>query len=70
MKKLVTFLLFTCLFVGVSNTTMAQEDYTALNLAISFGHNTKIKANYEIPVAKNITVAPAVTIPLNILMFV
>ncbi|RXP57646.1 hypothetical protein EC396_06740 [Lutibacter sp. HS1-25] len=65
MKKLFTFLLFSGLFVGVSNTVMAQEDYQALNLAISFGNNTKIKANYEIPVAKNITVAPAVIIPLD-----
>jgi len=65
MKKLVTLLLFTGLFVSVSNTAMAQEDYQALNLAISFGNNTKIKANYEIDVANYITVAPAVTVPLN-----
>jgi hypothetical protein len=65
MKKLLTFLLFTGLFVGVSNTAIAQEDYQALNLAISFGNNTKIKANYEIDVANYITVAPAVTVPLD-----
>ena len=65
MKKLLTLLLFTGLFVGVSNKAMAQEDYQALNLAISFGDNAKIKANYEIDVANYITVAPAVTVPLD-----
>lgn len=65
MKKLLTFLLFTGLLSGVSNKAMAQEDYQALNLAISFGDNAKIKANYEIDVANYITVAPAVTVPLD-----
>lgn len=65
MKKLATFLLFTGLLVGFSNTTYSQEDYTALNLYVSFGENSAINAQYEIPVAENITVSPAVVIPFD-----
>jgi len=65
MKKLTTLLLFTSLLIGFSNTTYAQEDYTALNLHVSFGNNNAINAQYEIPVAENITVSPAVVIPFG-----
>ena len=65
MKKITTLLLFTGLLIGFSNSVLAQEDYQALNLSVQFGNNSKINANYEIPVAENITVAPAVTIPFD-----
>jgi len=65
MKKLTTFLLFTGLLIGVTNAVSAQEDYTALNLYVSFGDNNAINAQYEIPVAENITVSPAVVIPFS-----
>ncbi len=65
MKKLFTFLLFGGLLIGFSNTTFAQEDYSALNVFVQFGSNSAINAHYEIPVAKNITVSPAVTLPFD-----
>lgn len=65
MKKLITFLLFTGLFIGFSNSVFAQEDYSALNLYVSFGENSAINAQYEIPVATNLTVSPAVVIPFD-----
>jgi hypothetical protein len=66
MKKLFTFLLFAGLFVGVTNQATAQENYKALNLFISFGsYDAEINAQYEIPVAKNVTVSPLVRIPFD-----
>jgi len=65
MKKLATFLLFTGLLFGFSNTASAQEDYSALNLYVSFGDNTSINAQYEIPIMENVTISPSVVIPLD-----
>jgi len=65
MKKLFTLFLFSSLFLGLSNITYAQEDYSALNVFIRFGNNSKINAHYEIPVTKNITISPSVVLPFN-----
>lgn len=65
MKKLLTLLLFTGFFIGMSNSVTAQEDYSALNLYVSFGDNSAINAQYEIPVMENVTVSPAVVLPFD-----
>jgi len=65
MKKIITFLLFGGLLIGFSNTTFAQENYSALNVFMRFGSNSAVNAHYEIPIAKNFTVSPAVTLPFS-----
>ncbi len=65
MKKLFTFLVLGSLLIGFSNKTFAQEDYSALNLFVKFGEESRINALYEIPVAKNITVSPSIAVPFN-----
>lgn len=65
MRKLITLLLFTGLLIGFSNSVSAQEDYSALNLYVSFGDNIAINAQYEIPIMENVTVSPSVVVPLN-----
>lgn len=64
MKKLIT--LFT-LFLALtfSNDLTAQEDYSALNLFVSFGSNAAINGHYEIPIANNLTVSPAATVAFD-----
>lgn len=65
MKNLLTLLVFGGLLLGSSNFTYAQEDYSALNVFVHFSSNSAINAHYEIPIAKNITVSPAVTVPFD-----
>lgn len=65
MKKLVTLLLFAIVFIGFTNDASAQEDYSALNLYMSFGNNTAINAQYEIPIVENVTISPSVVVPLD-----
>lgn len=65
MKKIITLLLFGFVFIAFTNNVSAQEDYTALNLYLSFGDNTAINAQYEIPVVQNITISPSVVVPLD-----
>ena len=65
MKKLVTLLLFGFVFTAFTNNVTAQEDYSALNLYMSFGGNGAINAQYEIPIVENVTISPAVVIPLD-----
>ncbi|MEN8124552.1 MAG: hypothetical protein ABFR32_05420 [Bacteroidota bacterium] len=65
MKKIFTFLLLGGLLIGFSNTTYAQEDYSALNIFVQFGNNSAINAHYEIPIAKNFTVSPAIVVPFS-----
>ena len=65
MKKLATFLLFTSLLIGFSNSSYAQEDYTALNVFVSFGDSNAINAQYEIPIIENVTISPSVVGPFN-----
>lgn len=65
MKKLFTLLLFSALFIGVTNSASAQEDYSALNLYMSFGDEVAINAQYEIPLVKNVTISPSVVVPLD-----
>lgn len=65
MKKLVTLLLFAVVFIGFTNDASAQEDYSALNLYMSFGNNTAINAQYEIPIVENVTISPSVVVPLD-----
>ncbi len=65
MKKLVTLLLFGFVFTAFTNNVTAQEDYSALNLYVSFGDNGTINAQYEIPIVENVTISPAVVIPFD-----
>lgn len=65
MKKLVTLLLFAFAFIGFTNDVTAQEDYSALNLYVSFGDNTSINAQYEIPIVENVTISPSVVVPFD-----
>jgi len=59
MKKLLTFLLFGNLLLGISNTAFAQENYGGeLNAYARFGDTSSIGAFYEFQVAENITVSP------------
>ncbi len=59
MKKLWTLLLFTSLFLGLSNYAFAQEDYGGvLNAFVKFGDNSSVGGYYEFQVADNITVSP------------
>jgi len=63
MKKLWAFLLFASLFLGLSNSSVAQENYgNALNGFVKFGENFAVSGHYEFQVANNITVSPAATI--------
>lgn len=64
MKKLFT---LCCLFIALtfSNDLTAQEDYSALNLFVSFGSNAAINGHYEIPIANNLTVSPAATVAFD-----
>ncbi len=63
MKKLFTLLVFGVLFIGVSNTSIAQENYGgALNVFVKFGDNSSIGGNYEFEVAPNLTVSPEAVI--------
>jgi len=65
MKRLFTLVLFAGLLIGFSNTAKAQEDYSALNVFVSFGDDSKINAQYEIPIIENVTISPSVVIPFN-----
>ncbi|MDH3322090.1 MAG: hypothetical protein OEM04_03815 [Flavobacteriaceae bacterium] len=53
--KLLTIAIF---FIGFNHSSIAQEDYSALNVFVKFGDNSGVSANYEIPVANYFTVAP------------
>jgi hypothetical protein len=64
MKKLFT--AFSLVFVlFFSNQVIAQEDYSALNLFVSFGSNAAINGHYEIPIANNLTVSPSATVAFD-----
>ncbi len=65
MKKLITLLFFGFVFAAITNNVTAQEDYSALNLYVSFGDNGAINAQYEIPIVENVTISPAVVIPFD-----
>ncbi|MFD1294066.1 hypothetical protein ACFQ5N_09490 [Lutibacter holmesii] len=65
MKKLLTLLLFSSILLGFSTSATAQEDYTALNLYVSFGDNAAINAQYEIPIMENVTISPSVVVPFD-----
>lgn len=65
MKKFLTSLSFGILFFAFTTNVTAQEDYSALNLYVSFGHDAKINAQYEIPIVDNVTISPSVVIPFN-----
>ncbi|MEN8187332.1 MAG: hypothetical protein ABFR05_09410 [Bacteroidota bacterium] len=60
MKKLLITLLFGGFLLGFSNFTYAQEDYSGLNVFVKFGDESAASAHYEIPIAKNFTISPAV----------
>jgi len=62
MKKLITLLVFGTLFLGISNSALAQKDDhgSALNIFVDFGDNTSIKAHYEIGLTPDLTISPVV----------
>ena len=62
MKKLIILLVFSILFLGISNTAFAQKDDhgSALNIFVDFGDNTSIKAHYEIGLTLDLTISPVV----------
>ena len=64
MKKLFTILALTFIFLSTTDA-FAQEDYSALNLFVSFGDNAAINGHYEIPIAENLTVSPAATLAFD-----
>jgi len=64
MKKLFTIFALSLIFF-YSTSSSAQEDYSALNLFVSFGSNAAINGHYEIPIAENLTVSPAATVAFD-----
>ncbi len=71
MKKITITLLFVGLFFGFSGSVFAQENHGgALNAFVKFGSNSRIGANYEIQVLKNLTIAPEVIVPFDFDYFV
>lgn len=65
MKKLLRIALFCVFTFGVSSAVSAQESYKALNLFATFGDNSSVSGNYEIPLAKNFTISPEATVPFD-----
>ncbi|MEI6864617.1 hypothetical protein [Flavicella sp.] len=67
MKKLIRISLLLCVFTfGASSTVSAQESYGgALNLFAKIGDDSAISGYYEFALAKNFTISPEATIPLN-----
>lgn len=71
MKKLLIALLFGGLLFGFSDTAVAQENHGGvLNAFVKFGSDSRIGANYEIQVMKNLTVSPEVVVPFDFDYFV
>jgi hypothetical protein len=64
MKKIISIITLSFVFFYSVSTT-AQEDYSALNLFVSFGDNAAINGHYEIPIAPNLTVSPAATLAFD-----
>jgi len=64
MKRLFTILALTFMFLSTT-TSIAQEDYSALNLFVSFGENAAINGHYEFPIADNLTISPAATVAFD-----
>jgi len=64
MKRLFTILALTFMFLSTT-TSNAQEDYSALNLFVSFGENAAINGHYEFPIADNLTISPAATVAFD-----
>lgn len=59
------------MLLGFSGSAIAQENHgDALNAFVKFGSDSRIGANYEIQIAKNLTVAPEVIIPFDFGYFV
>jgi hypothetical protein len=59
MKNLFTFFLAAGLFIALSGTAHAQENYGgALNAFLKFGDDASISANYEFQVAPSLTLSP------------
>ncbi|MDZ7614855.1 MAG: hypothetical protein U5K51_15040 [Flavobacteriaceae bacterium] len=65
MKKILTVIAFSIALL-YSTSSSAQEDYSALNLFVSFGSNAAINGHYEIPIAENLTVSPAATLAFDL----
>ena len=59
MKNLFTLFLAAGLFIALSGSVHAQENYGgALNTFVKFGDNSSISANFEFQVAPSLTVSP------------
>lgn len=59
MKILINLFFVVGLLLGFNTTVTAQENHgSALNMFVKFGSSSSIAANYEIQVAKDITLAP------------
>ncbi|MFD1315887.1 hypothetical protein [Namhaeicola litoreus] len=64
MKRLLTLFILAITF-SFANVANAQEDYSALNLFVSFGDHAAINGHYEIPIAKNLTVSPSAVVAFD-----
>lgn len=81
MNKLFAFILFVGLIILFSNNSYAQKELGSLNLLIKAGsysqyynpsnknyndnNNAQLHVFYEIPIAENMTVSPAIDLPFN-----
>lgn len=65
MKNIISIITLSFVFF-YSVLTTAQEDYSALNLFVSFGSDPAINGHYEIPIAENLTVSPSATVAFDL----